>query len=624
MNNNTEPVIAANQGITLEAGGGRLQAGWSKAISINSPLVGAGGLTIVNDTTPGAISLNGANTYTGPTVVGTSANNWSILLVNGSLSASSAVSVTVNGWLGGDGVIGGALSVGSGATLSAGARFKAGTLTVNNNVALTNCVLSFDLGSTTTEGGGVNDLLTVNGDLALGGTISVNVFPIAGVLAEGTYRLVNYTGALLGGASVVTGPSPLHADGGHQYARPDQPRGRGLSGHLDLARHEQALWDINTTPNWLNGANPDVFLQGDNVVFDDTGSYTFAVNMAPALDPNIITLVPGSVSITTSNDLTLSSLETTYGGRLSGPMPLYKGGSGTLTLNNGNTSMPNYYDGPTVITNGIVRVGHARALGSIQGATYATNGGTLDVNAQNIAFEPVVIEGAGKGGLGALVNNGAEQQNALRVLTLAGDATVGGSGRFDLRGNAADTFLNSGGQPFKLTKRGPQQFSLVNVTVDPVLGDIDILEGTMSYEGNTTSLGDAARKVTVAPESQLLFWAAVNPLNKVLEFNGGARENLYAGSGSNTIVGPVTVNADSRWNIGGTSLAVYSAIAGAGRDHQIRRLPAVPVWDQYLHRPDAGERRQHRAGQRREHWPTPPWSPSAPGPRWMSAPSAAA
>ena len=93
MNYETDVVLAATRGITLGTGGGRLQAGWSRACHINGPITGAGGLTIVSDATPGLISLNGANTYTGPTAV----SGW--LQVNGSLDAASAVTVASGGLL---------------------------------------------------------------------------------------------------------------------------------------------------------------------------------------------------------------------------------------------------------------------------------------------------------------------------------------------------------------------------------------------------------------------------------------------------------------------------------------------------------------------------------------------
>jgi autotransporter-associated beta strand protein len=69
MNYETDVVLAATRGITLGAGGGRIQAGWSRSLTINGPITGDQGLTINSDATPGLMSLNGVNTFTGPTAV---------------------------------------------------------------------------------------------------------------------------------------------------------------------------------------------------------------------------------------------------------------------------------------------------------------------------------------------------------------------------------------------------------------------------------------------------------------------------------------------------------------------------------------------------------------------------
>ena len=52
VNNNNEPVIAVNQGITLGASGGFLLAGWTKPVTVNSVITGFGGLTIRSDDQP--------------------------------------------------------------------------------------------------------------------------------------------------------------------------------------------------------------------------------------------------------------------------------------------------------------------------------------------------------------------------------------------------------------------------------------------------------------------------------------------------------------------------------------------------------------------------------------------
>ncbi len=67
MNLDSDLAIAATRGVSLGAAGGQLQASWSKSLTIESIISGAGGLTVVDDS--GTVVLSGANTYGGATSV---------------------------------------------------------------------------------------------------------------------------------------------------------------------------------------------------------------------------------------------------------------------------------------------------------------------------------------------------------------------------------------------------------------------------------------------------------------------------------------------------------------------------------------------------------------------------
>jgi len=565
MNHNpNELVIGPTRGITLGATHGFLMAGWSSPVTINSVITGVGNLTLKSDVTPGPISLNAENTYTGRTIIGnsTAANSWCFALINGSTHADSVVSVTPNGSLGGTGVVNGPVGVVANGMIGPGGIFQAGTLTVNNAVAVTNGLLIVDLANVTTEGANVNDLLQVNGDLTLKGTITVRVNALAGSLTAGTYRLVNYTGnGDFADSTLVCDNPRLGAT--FDTSTPGQinmtiangtPVNLVWTGVEELGGY--SYWDIAHTKNFLNGGTPDVFYQGDAVTFDDSGSYAFPVTLF-AGGPNMGMVQPSAVVVNSSKNITLTSLGSA---RLGGSMGIFKGGTGSLSLSLANNNNPNLYEGPTVVTNGTLKVISSRALGSTTGPTVIAGTGTLDVNALDISAEPIVVEGAGMNGLGAIVNYAGGNNNALRMVTMTGDTTVGGTGRFDIRNLAGPAYLSTGGQPFKLIKKGVNQFSLVGVEVDPALAEVEVEQGTFGFETFST-LGDASKAMTIQAGASLRLWSVQNDFYKPLILNGGIVDN---GSNTNRISAPVTMTADSGWNIGGTSLAVYGNISGVG------------------------------------------------------------
>ena len=143
-------------------GGGAVIDSGTNVISVAQPLLdggGAGGLTKIGN---GTLYLNGANTYTGPTLVNV-------------------------GTLGGTGTIAGPVTVAGGATLAPGAPI--GTLTVNNTATL---------GGTTvmeiSKVGGVpaSSLLAVSGNLAFGGSLNVVLTGTSALAFNDTFHLFTW------------------------------------------------------------------------------------------------------------------------------------------------------------------------------------------------------------------------------------------------------------------------------------------------------------------------------------------------------------------------------------------------------------------------------------------------
>jgi autotransporter-associated beta strand protein len=121
--------------------------------------------------------------------------------------------------------------------------------------------------------------------------------------------------------------------------------------------------------------------------------------------------------------------------------------------------------------------------------------------------------------------------------------------------------LSTTGHPYRLTKVGTNQVSLVSVVVDAALGDIDIQNGLLSVEKLTTSLGNPASTLSVSNGATLQFFQVSNVLNKILVLKDGA--TMLSFSGTNTFSGPITLQG-STINVAGTSLRLSNVLSGVG------------------------------------------------------------
>ena len=217
---------------------------------------------------------------------------------------------------------------------------------------------------------------------------------------------------------------------------------------------------------------------------------------------------------------------------------------------------------------GTLKVGNVSALGATSGPTVVTNGATLDFNHLNVGLEPVIAAGAGVDGKGALADFSGNPNYVspnVAYVTLAGDTTFGGTGRWDLRSASTastNAVLGTAGHAYKLTKVGTNQVSLVAVLVDPALADIDVQAGILSLEKVITSLGNPTNSLSVSNGATLQFYQVSNVLNKVLVLRGGA--TIANNNGSNTFGGPVTLQGTNTFNVGGTSLTLSNSVGGLG------------------------------------------------------------
>jgi autotransporter-associated beta strand protein len=331
-------------------------------------------------------------------------------------------------------------------------------------------------------------------------------------------------------------------------------------------------------PGYLDGAVGLVKQGPGTLLVDNAGANTFT----GGIDINAGTVqfgnndgnanVPATGGIADNGTLAFDqNTDLTVNNVVSGTGAITQNGFGTGILRLGGV---NSFSGPVTVTAGTLVPANNGALGATNGATIINPGATLDVganstaNSVNLGTEPFVVSGAGIGGNGAIVNNGpVQQQNALRVVTLAGNTTFGGSARWDIRGAGAT--LMTGGNGYNITKIGANQVSLVGVNpIDPALGDINVQSGIFAIQTTTTQIGDPTKTITVAGGATLdLYNLTAAPVNKNIVLNGngdGITSSLFAENGNSTVIGPMTLNGPCIINVGGTSLTLSNAIAGTG------------------------------------------------------------
>jgi hypothetical protein len=198
---------------------------------INGQVLSVGGGASLLKRGGGAVILNNvANQFDGPITVQA---NSGALLVDGVLVAQPNLNVVVQngGALGGVGVINGPVNVQGGGILSPGSNvfgFDVATLTTGPLALADSSVLDFDLSDPNIVGGGVNDLVVVNGDLLLDGIL--NIADVAN-FAPGDFTLFQFSGGLED-AGLLMGNVPLPDE--YLYSVSIVPPASGLPGAVVL------------------------------------------------------------------------------------------------------------------------------------------------------------------------------------------------------------------------------------------------------------------------------------------------------------------------------------------------------------------------------------------------------
>jgi autotransporter-associated beta strand protein len=357
------------------------------------PVSTGGGLTKLG---AGTLTLSGANTYTGPTLVSAGT-----LAVAAPFSALTAT--TVNS--------GARLQIISGASASS---LPAVTLQDGSGIEL-------NLGSY--NAGNLATASFASVDAAGNYTINLTGTNIP----VGSYTVFTY-GSRSGAGTASVGALPpgvtanLQEVGNTMVLNVLSPQ---LTSYLWATG--SGTWDTTTAANWT----PGVYVEGGLATFPNTAG------------DNTITLAGNRSPFSVAIQNNTPNAYTFTGSSLSGAATVDKTGTGLVTL-----AAPNSYTGATSVASGILVVSADSALGAASGSTTIASGASLGLSGgvnYNTA-EPVIVSGSGYTvAVGALAATRGAIQSVSGHSTFTGPITLGAGGaRFGVQNVAGASLTLSG------------------------------------------------------------------------------------------------------------------------------------------------------------------------------------
>lgn len=331
-------------------------------ISLSGALTGPGGLY---KTGGGTLTLSGANNYSGSTVIS-----------NGTLAVTTAAAPT-NGAVTLDGSAG---TPGVTVTSNPSQFWSMGTLTFASGSP----TAGFNFGSLQPSASVAP--VKVAGNVAFTASPAVTITGTA--IPVGTYPLIQYTGTVSG--TVPTAPTlPGYISAGYvtNIAATKMVALVVTSSTYNPAlswRVGDDVWDINTTSNWTQFANPAKYTEGSAVIFDDSasGSSPITVTLNTNVNPSSMT-----ANNTVSKDYTITGT-----GSIAGSSALSLLGGGSLTLTGTNT-----FNGGTTVDGSRLNInfGGSSAADSAIGTgplTLALGSKIDNTSGQSVTLQPTIAQ----------------------------------------------------------------------------------------------------------------------------------------------------------------------------------------------------------------------------------------
>ncbi|MFA6470725.1 MAG: autotransporter-associated beta strand repeat-containing protein, partial [Candidatus Latescibacterota bacterium] len=559
------------------------------ALTYSGIISGTGGLTKAGTS---ALTLGGANTYTGVTTINAGglntnaderiADTSNVVLANVANAVLTLGGAERIGSLSGGGTTGGNIAVGTfiltvtqtaaltygGIISGAGGLTKAGseTLTISgantytgpttisegalttsaaSRIADVSDVIFADAAGVVLTLGGAETIGSLSGGGTFGGNIAIGAFTLTvtqnapklynGVISgTGGLTKAGFQTLTLGGANTYTGVTTINAGG------------------LSTGSSER----ISDTSDIVlaNTAGAVLTLGGAETIRSLSGGGTTGGN---------INLATFTLTVTQSAALT-------YGGIIGGAGGLTKAGASVLTLSGANC-----YTGPTTINAGGLRTSAADKIGDMSDVILAdaagvvltlggaetvgslSGGGTTGGNIALGTFTLTVTQGAAMTYGGIISGTGGLTKAGTSTLTLSGANTFTGA-----------TIINEGSLSTNAAERIANTSNVIIANVVGAELDIGGVETIGSLSGGGTSGGNinlGAFTLTVTQSAALTYSGIISGTGGLTKVGASA----LTLSGANTYSGQTTINAGSLMTSGAeriadTSDVVLANVAGVG------------------------------------------------------------